>query len=520
MNTFKRKALFTAVAAGLGVAGSAEAVYLNPNGTGQSLVYPYYTVQTASGSAYNTLLSIVNTTSRGKAVKVRILEGKTSSEVLDFNLFLSANDVWTAAIIPSSNGVGGAIITADNSCISPAALTTAQDFRNFQYASGVGGASLPGVGLDRTREGYVEMLEMGTIVAGSALSTAITHNSAGVPPNCAGVQSIVFTPAATDLTTPTGGMFGTGTLLNLTIGQAAGYKADALESWSNIVQYTGPGVTTPTLGNANPPISLVVNAGSLDATGASMQATAYLSAFVTGGGPTAGVKAVASVYMHQTVMNEYVLDAGSRSQTDWVITQPLKSAFVSNTTALSPYSNVLTASGACETINFTYFNREERQAATSPGDFSPTPPGATPSSLCWEVNVLSLRNNPTVTGQPTGTTSGLLGSVNTTGVALGTNALFPNGWAALDFVGVNATSVGLGTTAATQRVQLNQGVLVPAATITAGAVTFFGLPVTGFMVRNFANAAVSCTGVTGATTTCQALFGSLFNHSYRNNIIP
>jgi hypothetical protein len=519
MNTFKRKALFTAVAAGLGVAGSAEAVYLNPNGTGQSLVYPYYTVQTTSGAAYNTLLSIVNTTSRGKAIKVRILEGKTSSEVLDFNLFLSANDVWTAGIIPSTNGVGGAIVSADNSCISPASLATAQDFRNYQYASGLGGSSLPGVGLDRTREGYVEMLEMGTIPTGSALATAITHNSAGVPPNCAGVQAITFTPAATDLTTPTGGMFGTGTLLNLTNGQAAGYKADALESWSNVVQYTSPGITTPNLGSAVPATSLVINAGSLDATGASMRATAYLSAFATGAGPGAGVKAVASVYMHQTVMNEYVLDSGSRTQTDWVITQPLKNAFVTNTTALPPYSNVLTASGACETINFTYFNREERQAATSPGDFSPPPPGATPSSLCWEVNVLSLRNNPVVTGQPTGATSGLLGSVNTTAVSLGTNALFPNGWAALDFIGVNATSVGLGATAATQRVLLDQ-TLVPAATITTAAVTFFGLPVTGFMVRNFANASIACTGVTGAAATCQGLFGSLFNHSYRNNIIP
>ena len=51
MNTFKRKALFTAVLAGLGAAGTAEAVYLNPNGTGQVLVYPYYTVQSASGTA-------------------------------------------------------------------------------------------------------------------------------------------------------------------------------------------------------------------------------------------------------------------------------------------------------------------------------------------------------------------------------------------------------------------------------------------------------------------------------------
>ena len=86
MNTFKRKALFTAVLAGLGVAGTAEAVYLNPNSTGQVLVYPYYTVQSASGNSWNTYLSVVNTTTRAKAVKVRVLEGKTSAEVLDFNL--------------------------------------------------------------------------------------------------------------------------------------------------------------------------------------------------------------------------------------------------------------------------------------------------------------------------------------------------------------------------------------------------------------------------------------------------
>ena len=101
MNTFKRKALFTAVVAGLGVAGTAEAVYMSPNRTGQVLVYPYYTVQSAGGDNWNTYISVVNTTSVAKAVKVRILEGKTSAEVLDFNLFLSPNDVWTAAIIPN-----------------------------------------------------------------------------------------------------------------------------------------------------------------------------------------------------------------------------------------------------------------------------------------------------------------------------------------------------------------------------------------------------------------------------------
>ena len=79
MNTFKRKALSAAVLAGLGVAGTAEAVYHDVNGVGQVLVYPYYTVNSsAGGNAYNTYLSVVNTTTKAKVVKVRFREGKTS----------------------------------------------------------------------------------------------------------------------------------------------------------------------------------------------------------------------------------------------------------------------------------------------------------------------------------------------------------------------------------------------------------------------------------------------------------
>ena len=62
MNTFKRKALFTAVVAGLGAAGTAEAVYLSPNNMGQVLVYPYYTTQTIGGTSFTTLI-----TARGEA---------------------------------------------------------------------------------------------------------------------------------------------------------------------------------------------------------------------------------------------------------------------------------------------------------------------------------------------------------------------------------------------------------------------------------------------------------------------
>jgi hypothetical protein len=516
MNTFKRKALFTAVLAGLGAAGSAEAVYLSPNQTGQVLVYPYYTVQSAGGNSWNTYLSVVNTTSSAKAVKVRILEGKTSSEVLDFNLFLSANDVWTAALIPADATAtsSGRLITADNSCTSPGPIgLTGADFRNYQYVAGLRGVALPGTGLDRTREGYVEIIEMGTLLGTTAAN--VTHNSAGVPANCSAVRGASFVPPAGEITSPSGGLMGTGTLINVNNGQDAGYKADALEAFSSVVQYTVPTSITPQLGNASPAVSLVINAGGLDVNGGSMRATAYLTDFTgTLSGVSGGSRAVASVFMHSAVMNEYVLDSGTGSNTDWVITQPLKNLFVSDVTAATPYTAVLTSGGACETVSFTYFNREEATAVAGGGDFSPIPPGGPASSLCWESNVLSIRNGQA--HMPTGTPSAILGSANTTAVTVRSD--FQNGWAILNFTGANANSpAGMaGALATSQRVVLDQVSPILAAPATfAGSVTFFGLPVTGFMIRNFRNGQLTCAGV-----ACQGNYGSLFGHSYRTTITP
>ncbi|HXN15771.1 MAG TPA: hypothetical protein VN878_05290, partial [Usitatibacter sp.] len=206
MNTFKRKALFTAVLAGLGAAGTAEAVYLSPNKMGQVLVYPYYTVQSSGGNSWNTYISVVNTTTQAKAVKVRFIEGKTSAEVLDFNLYLSPNDVWVAAIIPAdltgaSATAAGHLITNDRSCTNPPIPAGGVDFRNIQYATGID--ALPGVALDRTREGYLEMLEMG--VLSGTWAPAVTH-VAGTPANCSVVQVNVGPPS---IAAPGGGLVGT-----------------------------------------------------------------------------------------------------------------------------------------------------------------------------------------------------------------------------------------------------------------------------------------------------------------------
>ena len=63
----------------------ALAVRVNPDGHGQALIYPYYTARaTISGKSFVTALSVVNTMSKPKVVRVRLYEGRAGAEVYDF----------------------------------------------------------------------------------------------------------------------------------------------------------------------------------------------------------------------------------------------------------------------------------------------------------------------------------------------------------------------------------------------------------------------------------------------------
>ena len=497
MNTFKRKALSCAVLGGLGlIATSAEAVYRNPDGLGQALIYPYYTVQSAGGNAYNTYVSVVNTTSQGKAVKVRFREGKNSAEVLDFNLFLSPNDVWTAAVVPSgtASDAPARLITGDQSCTYPQIVPggTGVDFRNYAYIGTQ--ADGAGTGLDRTREGYLEIIEMSTLT--NPLLANITHTAAGVPVNCAAARVAGLATAGAG-GAPTGGLAGSYTLINVNNGADMGGNVTALANFTTTAIYTEPGNESTNLASADPIAVVVAN----QPTGT----TIYQSTFPVG----RGVDAVSATMMHQSVINEYVLDTATRSNTDWVMTFPTKRFYVTTTGATTPFTNKFTSSGACEAITFNFFDREEQGAQSSAVDFSPVPPGVAPDSLCWESTVLSVRNGGT--GQPTTGVSGVLASANTTPVNI--RSTFQNGWARLNFTGANAAGVGLTATTGTAT-NANLG------TTSAVATNFRGLPVVGFMVRTLNNGTLQCTNVSGAAASCQGSYGSLYDHKYVQAITP
>lgn len=176
----------------LGVAASVGAATLlkgNNDGIGHNAIIPYFTAQGKNATAF----TLTNTTSIGKAVKIRFRGAENSDDVLDFQVFLSPFDVWTASI--SQNAAGAAsITTADKSCTKPFfTLGTAQSFLTGRLS---GSTNVAG-----TREGYVEIFNMADILpsSGTNVGSATTHN-AGTP-SC---SSAGFTALDTDRPAGTG----------------------------------------------------------------------------------------------------------------------------------------------------------------------------------------------------------------------------------------------------------------------------------------------------------------------------
>ena len=62
---------------------------LNPEGHGQALIYPYYTVRATDGNPFNTLITVVNTTTRQGWCACAFAKAANGRQVASFNLYLS-----------------------------------------------------------------------------------------------------------------------------------------------------------------------------------------------------------------------------------------------------------------------------------------------------------------------------------------------------------------------------------------------------------------------------------------------
>ena len=503
---FKTKVAYSAVLATLSLAaGTAQAAYLSEQGTGQVLLYPYYTVQ----GGMDTYVSVTNTTSRGKAVKVRFIEGRGSWEVLDFNLYLSAYDVWNAAVtaVDAADANSAAkIVTGDNSCTSPMIPAGGQAFRNGAYIGktkvGQDQLSTDLTGLARTREGYVEIIEMGvtdntTKVNGTnplmplTFEESITHSTsganAGKPADCAWVNAQFGTLAGNALapntlrtTTRTGGLIGTGTLISVKDGLDYTYDPVAIEDFNSISTvnlHFIPGSTSPSLADAEPTSVVIDGTGS----GRRMIVTDWSAAT-----PYVRNDPISAVLQRSAVYNEYTVNTNLAAATDWVVTFPTKRAYVGNSDANtarpftkgSPYgvvpSQYTEVWKACEPISLEIWDREELKKQGSV-DFSPAP--VTGNALCYEANVLSFGGK------------NVLGSVN-----LKNNIadVFQDGWARLTFAN-------------------NQAMTGPDFDAPYTERTYYGLPTIGFAVQKYVN---------GTFNGSVGNYGGSFIHKYARTVAP
>ncbi len=447
----KKKALNTALLAGLagvaGIANIASAVNLNPDGIGEVLLYPYYTVNGGN----QTLLSVVNTTGEVKAVKVRFMESENTAEVLDFNLYMSPFDVWVGAISGGDTGPG-ILSTPDTSCTVPTIPAAGVAFRNFQYAGDGGGDEL-----ERTREGHVEIIEMGEVVG--PLGANAIHTTAGTPDDCPALVA-AWAPSVgvwtldpeTDMASPNGGLFGGASIINVPGAYMGSYNADAISAFYDPTDgsslHTNPGSLSPSLDDA-----------LTGAPGDPVEAILFDNGALVTATFANGIDAVSAVLMRDSIMNEYAIDSSVSAATEWVITFPTKRFYVNpgiNEPFTSDWDAPANPGQAPEPVAIGIWDREEQVPGLGDVDFSPQPPGVTGPQLPYETNVVTFGQGDVP--------SAILGSPNAQNIdPTAVSAATENGWARLSFVDAGHFLTS------------EEGI------------TFLGLPVTGFsytVVRN------------------------------------
>jgi len=521
-----RKNLTAAVLAGLagaaGIVGSAQAVNINPDGLGQVLIYPYYTTNNDNA----TLLSVVNTSGDAKAVKVRFTEGRNTREVLDFNLYMSPYDVWTAAVYKNADGVPS-LLTMDTTCTVPYLYEIGeQEF--LPYALTDTAVEVKDLTAEeanaRMSEGHFEMIEMGTLTdVDNGSATAATHVD-GVPADCAQLVDAWTDPddkkagdegywlltnpwGLDDISAPTGGLFGGASIVNVEKAWAASYDAIAINGFADTVRandflHQYPGSVLPSLNSGNIYNGVVfLDDGSVQDSGALARP----------------VDAVSYVFMHDQIMNEYTTEASIGGQTEWVVTFPTKHFYVyapsaGGTVPVAPFTSVWDATEdsptACEIVNLdTIWDREEQTIVPEydPGEeippiVSPRPPEdivnpdpVIPFELCYETSVIRFGDVDEVSGA-----SPMLGSINFHNIdntALG----FENGWARLQMDDFPYDQDGSGT------VDCDDGVGDECySRASLGGLN--GLPVTGFAVQTFEN------GFLGEGGNTIGNYGGIYSH--------
>ncbi|MGJ8662776.1 MAG: hypothetical protein ACSHWU_03950 [Marinicella sp.] len=441
-----------------------DAVSLSSKGHGEVLIYPYYTVN----NNMNTVYSVVNTTDQAKAVKIRFLEGEAGMEVLEFNVYLSAFDVWTGVLGSTTSTLAGHVgepsvmhITSDTSC-APFLNKSGQEFVPYVIET-----DAPNNSLQRVTDGHIEVLEMGVVTDDQFNSaTAIAHAIDGIPNDCTQILNAWnfgywFSDSTADMDIPTGGISGSASLLNVTDGLEFSFNAVALDDfWQGSIAHTEPGSLIPNLSSAVPESKILLNN--------SIQTSTW----------NTGIEAVSAVLMYTEIYNEYAFDAAAVGKSEWVVTFPTKFLHTVNvSSAMPPFDQTWNGEQACEEFSILVFDRESQIDPPGNTQITPQPPAGANPSMCYHTNVIEFISG----GLPPATTSSIFGADNLLTVEGVDSAIATeNGWAAVAFYSLSQNMTPISGSG------------------------YMGLPAVGFQVQQLTN--------NSAQPGLIAQYGRLFEH--------
>lgn len=379
----------TAAALGLlaltAAAPPAQAVYVNPDGIGQVLLFPYYTVQ----SGQSTLLTLSNGSARGKIVQVNFREGYNGRLALSLDVVLAPKDSWTANVFAPGEDGAAALTTSDTSCTIPALATVGSGtsarlqatFTNadFSNSNGDGG----GTQLSRTREGYIEVVERAEL--DGALAEAV------VAGRCLSFLPLPPEADNVDLLPPAGALRGSFAIVDVPQGTLLGGNATALEGFA----------TRPLYLNNNTRLENVDTLALLD------NGTADVIAQIDLGGrllnlPYPGprrLEALSAILMTDALRSDYSSETALGSSTVWVLSAPTKrfhTDLLRHRSGLAPYLSFFGESqerASCVPFEAQLHDREgQRQPLVEAAP--PAPRQLVPQALCHATDVIAVGASP------------------------------------------------------------------------------------------------------------------------------
>lgn len=402
------------------------AVSIAPDGVGQVLIYPYYTVNAGN----NTVISVVNTSARAKALAVRFREARNGRAVLSFNVYLAPHDTWVGAITAPGATGPAQLTTSDASCTVPTIPSFPVPFRNFGYTGAdqdhPASAAADLGSLERTRSGYVEVFEMGELATGTGstqLAEEVAPTATGAPANCAAVVSAWVPPSgvwssnpAADIGLPGGGLRGAAAIIDVADGTMYSYAATAIAGFYGDALAPGGLHASPT--SLRPDLADARTSTGLTDVLVIDESGAVFTERYAGTAPNPDPVSLA--LLRSRLNGEHVVDPALGAATEWVLTFPTKNAYVNGAQPQPPFTTRFQVTGrAPEPLVAAAWDRTGRSHGAGIGDCA-TATACEQPVLPNSSNVLAITRPPDAGfgGGSTAPTPILGASVGTTATAL------------------------------------------------------------------------------------------------------